>query len=139
MLKLAQISHPSVTPPLAQNAQDPTKVSQVPKLSDNREHRPPSLAQDPELQESMGSRLPSPVKESHGPELQGNTERTSPSPARDQELQVNKECMPLYLLVGDQELQGNMELSTPSPPAQVVIKNINTKKHWRTYVFLVWL
>jgi hypothetical protein len=69
MLKLAQISHLSVTPPLAQNAQDPTKESQVPKLPDNREHRPPSLAQDPELQESMGSRLPSLVKESHGPEL----------------------------------------------------------------------
>jgi hypothetical protein len=78
MTKPAQISHPSTTP-LTQNAQDPTKESQVPELQDNRERRPPSLARDPELQESTGRRPPSPMKESQGPELQGNTERTSPS------------------------------------------------------------
>jgi hypothetical protein len=44
MPKPAQISHPSVTPPLAQNAQDLAKESQVPELQDNREHRSPSPA-----------------------------------------------------------------------------------------------
>jgi hypothetical protein len=46
--KPAQISHPSVTP-LAQNAQDPAKESQVLELQDNRDRRTPSPARDPEL------------------------------------------------------------------------------------------
>jgi hypothetical protein len=86
MPKPAQISHPSVTPPLAQNAQDPAKESQVPELQDNRESRMPSPAQDPELQESTRRRSPSPVKESQGSELQDNREHRPPSPARDPEL-----------------------------------------------------
>jgi hypothetical protein len=49
MSKPAQISHPSATPSLAQNAQDPVKESQVPELQDNRECRLPSPAQDLEL------------------------------------------------------------------------------------------
>jgi hypothetical protein len=61
MPKPAQISHPSVTPPLAQNAdqelQESTerrstsaaKESQVPEPQDNRERRQPSPAQDPEF------------------------------------------------------------------------------------------
>jgi hypothetical protein len=118
MPKSAQISHPSVTPPLTQNAQDPAKESQVPELQDNREHRPPSPARDPELQESMGRRPLSAVKKSQGPELQGNMERMSPSPTRDYELQGKKECM-LPSPAQDQELQGNMKLRPPSPPAQV--------------------
>jgi hypothetical protein len=44
MSKPAQISHPLVTPPLAQNAQDPVKESQVPELQDNKECRLPSPA-----------------------------------------------------------------------------------------------
>jgi hypothetical protein len=63
MLKPTQSSHPSVTPPPAQNRQDP------------------------ELQESMGRRPPSLVKEFQGPELQDNREHRPPfPPARDQEL-----------------------------------------------------
>jgi hypothetical protein len=118
MLKSAQISHPSVTPPLTQNAQDLKKESQVPELQDNREHRPPSPARDPELQESTERRSSSAVKRSQGQELQGNTERMSPSPTRYYELQGNKECM-LPSPTRDQELQGNMKLRPPSPPAQV--------------------
>jgi hypothetical protein len=48
MSKTAQSSHPSVTPPPAQNLQDP------------------------DLQESTGRRPPSVAKESQGPELQDN-------------------------------------------------------------------
>ncbi len=62
MSKLAQSSHPSATPPPAQNRQDL------------------------ELQESTRRRPPSPAKDSQGPELQGNKERTSSSPTQDQEL-----------------------------------------------------
>jgi hypothetical protein len=62
MSKPAQISHPLVTPPLAQNTQDPAKESQVPELQDSSERRPPSPGRDPELQESMGRMPPSPVK-----------------------------------------------------------------------------
>jgi hypothetical protein len=106
MPKPAQISHPSVTPPLGQ---DPAKESQVPELQDNREHSPPSPAQDPELQESTRRRVPSPVKESQSPKLQGNTKRTTP-PAQDQEFQGNKEDM------------------TPSPPSQVLELQDTTRK-----------
>jgi hypothetical protein len=58
MPKPAQISHPSVTPPLAQNADQElqerrstsaAKESQVPEPQDNRERRQPSPAQDPEF------------------------------------------------------------------------------------------
>jgi hypothetical protein len=49
MLKPAQISHPSTTPPLAQNAQEPMKESQVSELQDNRERGPPSPAGGPNL------------------------------------------------------------------------------------------
>jgi hypothetical protein len=107
MPKPAQISHPSATPPLTQNAQyqelqesterRPTsaaKESQVPELQDNRERRPPSPARNPELQESTADRPPSLEKESEGLELQGNKEHTLPSPAQDQELQGNKEPSP---------------------------------------------
>jgi hypothetical protein len=69
MSKPAQISHPSVTPPLAQNVEDPAKESQVLELQDNREHGSPSPARDPKLQESTGKRLPSPIKESRVSEL----------------------------------------------------------------------
>jgi hypothetical protein len=93
MPKPTQISHPIVTPPLAQNAQDLAKESQVLELQDNREPRPPSPARDPELQESIRRRPPSLVKESQGLELHGNIERMTPSPTRDQELQGNKERM----------------------------------------------
>jgi hypothetical protein len=104
MPKPAQISHPSVTPPHAQNTQDPANDSQVPELQDNREHRPPCPARDLELQESMGRRYLSLAKESQRPELQGNMEHTSPSPAQDQEFQVNKESMPPCSPARDQEL-----------------------------------
>jgi hypothetical protein len=57
MLKPNQISQPSVTPPLAQNSQDP-------ELLENTERRLTSLA-----------------KESKGPELQGIKERMLPSPS----------------------------------------------------------
>jgi hypothetical protein len=86
MPKPTQISHPSVTPPLAQNAQGPAKESQVPELQDNMEHRMPSPTRDPKLQESTGIRLPSLVKESQGPNLQDNRKCRPPSPARDSEL-----------------------------------------------------
>jgi hypothetical protein len=69
MSKPAQISHPSATPPLAQNARDLMKESQDPKLQENRERRQPSPARDPKLQERMGRRPPSPMKESQGPEV----------------------------------------------------------------------
>jgi hypothetical protein len=61
MPKPAQISHPSVTPPLAQNAQDQ------------------------ELQESTERRSTSTAKESQVPEPQDNRERRQPSPAQDLE------------------------------------------------------
>jgi hypothetical protein len=92
ILRPAQVYHPSVTPPLAQNSQDP------------------------DLQESTGRRLTSPAKESEGPELQGIKEHMLPFPARDQDLKGNKEPSPP---TGDQELLGNKELTPPSPPAQV--------------------
>jgi hypothetical protein len=57
MQKPNQISQPSVTPPLAQNSQDP-------ELLENTERRLTSLA-----------------KESKGPELKGIKERMLPSPA----------------------------------------------------------
>jgi hypothetical protein len=69
MPKPAQISHPSATLPLTQNAQDPAKESQVPELQDSREHRSPSPTRDPELHESTRRSPPSPVKEFQGPEL----------------------------------------------------------------------
>jgi hypothetical protein len=56
--KPVQNKHPSMTPPPAQNCEDP------------------------ELQESTGRRPPSPAaRESQGPELQDNNERRQPSPA----------------------------------------------------------
>jgi hypothetical protein len=92
MPKLAQISHPSMTPPFAQNSQDP------------------------ELQENTERRLTSLAKESGGLELQGIKERMLPSPARDQELKGNKEPSSP---AGDNELLGKKEFMPPSPPSQV--------------------
>jgi hypothetical protein len=68
MSKPAQSSHPSATPPPAQNLQDP------------------------DLQKSTGRKLHSLAEESQGLELKHNREHRLPSPpARDQELQGNKE------------------------------------------------
>jgi hypothetical protein len=92
MPKLAQISHPSMTPPFAQNSQDP------------------------ELQENTERRLTSLAKESGGLELQGIKERMLPSPARDQELKGNKEPSSP---AGDNELLGKKEFMPPSPPSHV--------------------
>jgi hypothetical protein len=81
MPKPAQNSHTSVTPPPAQDHQDP------------------------ELQESMRRRSPSPAKDSQGPELQDNRELRPPSPpTRDQELQDNRELRPTCPPARDQEL-----------------------------------
>jgi hypothetical protein len=97
MLKPAQISHPSATPPLTQNAQDPENESQVLELQDNREHGLPSPTRDTELQESMGRRLPSPVKEFQGLKLQDNREHRTPSFAQDPELQESTRRRSSYL------------------------------------------
>jgi hypothetical protein len=67
MPKLVEISQPSVTPPLAQNAQDQElqesterrmtsamKESQVPELQDNREHRTPLLLETQRSRRAQG-------------------------------------------------------------------------------------
>jgi hypothetical protein len=81
MLKPVQNEHPSLTPPPAQNREDP----ELQESTGRRPTSPTQNSQGPELQDNMELRSPSPpAQDSQGPELQDNNEHRPPSPpARD--------------------------------------------------------